>query len=128
MKRGIRKQMHATMESFRGAPPGTRFVKRYERRRKENPNLPRWLRISYVILGIGLLLVGVVFAFIPGPAVLFYALGLGLMANESKWIARRLDASEVWGRRQWNRMKALWSWIRSGGKREKRCRRQANRT
>jgi hypothetical protein len=38
---------------------------------------------------------GVVLAFIPGPAVLFFALAAVLVATQSRWLAERLDRAEV---------------------------------
>lgn len=103
MKFGWWQRLRAQSKKFREATAGRRFEERYERRREKMGKVPLWLRIIYVCVGILLLLVGVVFAFLPGPAVLFYAVGLGLLANESRWLARRLDAGERWGRRIWAR-------------------------
>jgi hypothetical protein len=44
--------------------------------------------------------IGVVLAFIPGPAVVFFALSATLLATQSLRVARILDRTEVWLRSQ----------------------------
>lgn len=61
------------------------------------------LRIFHLILALALVAVGVVLVFIPGPAVLFFFIGGGLLASESRGIARMLDWLEV-------KLRALWNW------------------
>jgi len=52
------------------------------------------------------LAVGIVLAFIPGPAVLFFALSAALLGAQSRWVARRLDAAETAARRFWRAWRA----------------------
>lgn len=56
---------------------------------------PSWVHIAYTSAAIALLPIGVLFAFIPGPAVLFFALSAALFATQSLWLARSLDRAEV---------------------------------
>ena len=51
--------------------------------------------------------VGVVLAFIPGPAVVFFGLTAALSATQSRWVAERLDHAELYLRALWKR------WFRS---------------
>ncbi len=91
--------------------PGRRFVERYRTaQRKENrPTLvTRIVRFTVATLAIAL---GLVFAVIPGPAILFFALAGALLASESEVVARFLDWSEVkiravvrWAKRIWKRL------------------------
>ena len=57
------------------------------------------------ILALACLAVGVVLVFIPGPAVLFFFIGGGLLAAESRVIAWGLDYSEL-------KIRAMWTWIK----------------
>ena len=53
------------------------------------------MHFAYVGTAIALIPVGVLFAFIPGPAVLFFALSAALFATQSLWLARRLDRASA---------------------------------
>ncbi|MGH7335962.1 MAG: PGPGW domain-containing protein, partial [Myxococcota bacterium] len=57
------------------------------------------LKVTFVVIAIVCFAAGVVLVFIPGPAVLFFALGGALLATQSLWVARALDAIEVRGRK-----------------------------
>ena len=91
--------------------PGRRFVERYRTaQRKENRAslVARIVRFTMAALAIAL---GLVFAVIPGPAILFFALAGALLASESKVVARFLDWCEVkiravlaWAKRIWKRL------------------------
>ena len=72
-------------------PAGERFEKFYVAEQKRS----RWVRFAYLGGAIALLPIGVLFAFIPGPAVLFFALSAALFATQSLWLARRLDRGEL---------------------------------
>lgn len=96
---------------FARQKPGRRFFERYERRRHDRAGRPWWRRAISIVLGILLLLVGAFFAVAPGPAVVFFALGGLLIANESAAAARALDWIDRliapllrWVSRRWNRL------------------------
>lgn len=64
-----------------------------------------------LIAGLVALIIGLVLTVFPGPAVPFFFIAGGLLAAESRTIARFMDWSEVicrrvlaWGKRQWRRM------------------------
>jgi len=85
-------------------PPGERFEKFHVAQQHHAPAV----HIAYTALAIALLPVGVLFAFIPGPAVLFFALSAALFATQSLWLARRLDRAELALRHAWASLKARW--------------------
>jgi hypothetical protein len=96
---------------FRKLSPGERFQSIHRQQKNRSPV------VKAAFLGIAVLsfAAGVVLTFIPGPAVLFFALAGALLATQSLWVARRLDQGEVWVRsafasvRRWRRRR------RSGG-------------
>lgn len=81
-------------KKIRKLPPGERFQSIH----RDQKNQSRVVKAA--LLGIALLSFagGVVLMFIPGPAVLFFALTGALLATQSLWVARQLDHGEVWGR------------------------------
>src|SRR4051794_40785098 len=100
--------------AFRGGKPGHRFVDRHDRvkrSRKTQSWARRWIE---PVVGILLLAIGVVLTFLPGPGIVFYFAGAGLLAGESRALARGLDWSELRLRRAFRCAKRWWgraSWI-----------------
>jgi hypothetical protein len=98
-------------EVLKRGKPGRRFVERYQAaQRKENRATlaTRIVRFGIAAVAIGL---GVVFAVIPGPAIVFFALAGALLASESRGVARFFDWCEVkiravvrWAMRIWKRL------------------------
>lgn len=96
--------------AFRRGRPGQRFQKRYESSRRARKTQSLAHRLIQPIVALAFLAIGVVLTFIPGPAVVFYFAGAGLLAGESLWLARALDWAEVrlreafrWAKRWWHR-------------------------
>jgi hypothetical protein len=90
--------------------PGRRFEDRYEAARAARPRAAwrrQLLRLLLIMVALGSILVGVVLAFIPGPAVLFFLLAGTLLAAESRGLARLMDWGEV-------KLRIGWNWARSG--------------
>jgi hypothetical protein len=88
---------------LRAGQPGARFQRQYrENRESRKSGLHRW---GAVAAGAGLILVGIILLFIPGPGLLLIAAGAALLARESQVLARALDWSEVRGRRLWRRVR-----------------------
>jgi len=92
--------------------PGHRFQERYERARRGD--VATWERVLFLVAAVILVLLGVFFAIFPGPALPFFFVGGGLLASESRTVARFMDWSEVgvrqwatWGRRRWKRLPNL---------------------
>ena len=88
--------------------PGRRFQARYERARQKAHGSGFGKRIVLIAVAIVCLAIGVVLSVMPGPAVLFFFLAGGLLATESRFIARFMDWCEVqlrrafaWAKRRW---------------------------
>jgi hypothetical protein len=100
-------------KALRQSQPGHRFQDRYEnsRRSKDQGGVAgRVLKIGAALVSF---VIGVVLVFIPGPAILFFAIAGGMMATESRWVARGLDGLELriravirWGVRHWQKLHA----------------------
>ena len=90
---------------FRDDAPGERFVNSYERmQRQGSPGLA----IVRGAVGVVLLVIGVALLFIPGPGLLVRMFGFGLLAGESKWLARKLDRAEPRARRRGRTLRRWW--------------------
>lgn len=96
---------------LRRGRPGHRFQTRYERARRNEKRSGAWQRLALIALALVFVAIGAVLVVIPGPAVPFFFLAGGLLATESRYIARFMDWSEVlirkvvaWGKRHWRRM------------------------
>lgn len=79
---------------------------RYERHRSQER--PWWHRVVVWGLGCVLLAVGLIFAVIPGPGIPFLFVGGGLIASESRPVARLLDWMELQIRGVVRWLKRLW--------------------
>jgi len=95
----------AGWREFADQLPGDRFQQRY--RRSRNPHVRRGTIRRIVALAIGTMLVaiGLMMLVLPGPGVLVIIIGLGFFAEESLWLAKWLDAWELWLRRAWARFR-----------------------
>jgi len=90
-------------ERLKAGQPGARFQRQYrENRESRKSGLQRW---GLVAAGAGLMLVGIIGLFVPGPGTLFIAVGGAVLARESLAVARALDWVEVRGRRLWRRVR-----------------------
>jgi hypothetical protein len=88
-------------DRFASSPPGRRFQDRY-RRKRESPR-GGLARCGAVCAGIVLTLAGIFFLAVPGPGIPILAVGLALIAQESRLAARFLDRAEVRLRRWWKK-------------------------
>jgi hypothetical protein len=95
-------RIRAEWNELKKAEPGTRFQAFHDKQQERMPGWARPLYIGGAIVSLG---VGVVLAFIPGPAVLFFALSAGLLAAQSAWLAKKLDRAEVATRKFWSRLR-----------------------
>ena len=84
--------------------PGERFEKFHLAEQHRS----HWVKFAYLGVAVALLPIGVLFAFIPGPAVLFFALSAALFATQSLWLARRLDRGELALRNAWLVIRGWW--------------------
>lgn len=99
--------------------PGHRFQTRFESAKKarKTADLAHQAgRLVRLVMALAMIAIGVVLVFIPGPAILFFFVGGGLLASESRLIARFLDWSEVRGRALWNWSKRHWKALPGWGK------------
>lgn len=103
-------------EVLKRGKPGRRFVERYQAaQRKENRATlaTRIVRFGIAIAAIG---VGVVFAVIPGPAFVFFALAGALLASESRGVAKFFDWCEVKIRAVLRWTTGIWKRLPMAGK------------
>lgn len=78
--------------------PGQRFRDRYERHRRRTTPY-RWLgRLLRLFLALVCFVIGLVLAFVPGPAIVFFFLAGALVASDWRWAAGLLDWTEEIGR------------------------------
>src|SRR5215207_3144765 len=93
---------------FKGSEPGHRFQDRYRRRQEREHGWRDPSRLFYVVgglvLAVGSLLLGV----LPGPGMLTFFVGLGMIAGEFRSVARLLDWAEVWARVAAKRVGGIW--------------------
>lgn len=78
--------------SFRAAPPGERFQRRYRRQAGRRGLLGK---IGMVVGGFALALAGIAMLVLPGPGLLAILLGALLVAGESLLAARLLDRVDL---------------------------------
>ena len=109
-------KLKATWRALKKHEPGTRF-ETFHRQQKRKPV---WVKVVYFALVFAAFAVGVVLAFIPGPAVVFFAVSGALLSTQSRWVARALDKGEVWGRKVLASIRAWWRRKRHGGPRKTR--------
>ena len=99
----------------RGAP-GHRFQDRYEAGHRTRDRRSMVGRVVRMVIAVAFVAIGVVLMFIPGPAILFFLIAGGLLAAESRRVARALDWSEVKLRKLASWLKAQWQKLPLAGK------------
>jgi hypothetical protein len=110
MRAALKRRTH---EMLKGRP-GHRFQDRYRRTKESKTPAVTWVRIANLALALVAFAIGAVLTVIPGPAILFFFIGGGLLAAESLLVARAMDWLEVrlrkivaWLRRHWRRLPTL---------------------
>lgn len=101
--------------AFRQSAPGERFQRRHMRHREAARTRSPLVRFGFLVLGGLSAAFGFILLFIPGPGLLFIAVGGGLVANESLVAARSFDWLELKSRAGIAKLKTWWSRRRSGG-------------
>ncbi|HYP15670.1 MAG TPA: hypothetical protein VEQ65_00555 [Opitutus sp.] len=96
-------------EMLQRGEPGRRFQARYEASRRQRSRGTLIGRVVRWVLAAVAIAIGVVLMFIPGPAVVFFALAGALLASESRGVARFLDWSEVKLRLLLKRAQRIWA-------------------
>jgi hypothetical protein len=94
--------------AFKRLPPGQRFQEHYRLEQRKPGAKSVWRRALWLGGALVAFAVGVVLMFIPGPAVVFFALAAALLANQSEWAARAMDWLELRLRALYERARAFW--------------------
>jgi len=102
----MREHLKTEWRNFLASPPGARFLQCYERHQARNAP---WLKPLMFFAGVFSFVIGFVLAFIPGPAILFFAISAALFACEYKPVAKSFDKVEVWGRKTWAKLRGRGS-------------------
>lgn len=87
--------IQAQWQTLKRSRPGRRFRDRYEASRRGASRGTFVQRVVRVTLAAAAIAIGVVLVFMPGPAVLFFALAGALLASESRSVARFMDWCEM---------------------------------
>lgn len=111
MKKTFARSLKSKWQGLKKGAPGERFQAAYAHARRRRQTTPLWQRAVQFGLAMVALALGVIFAVIPGPAVVFFALAGALLATESRavaialdWIELRLRALGRWAKRHWKRL------------------------
>jgi hypothetical protein len=86
------------LEKLKRLPAGRRFETFYEWEHRQNRRRSSFRVPLMWMAAVVSAAVGVVLAFVPGPAVLFFALAGAIAATQSRLAARALDWTELKGR------------------------------
>ena len=93
---------------FEASRPGHRFQERYRRQQAREGGWRDPRRLFFVVGGLLIAIVSLVFGVLPGPGTLTFFLGLGMIAGEFHPVARLLDWAEVRARRLTRWVKRTW--------------------
>jgi hypothetical protein len=93
-----------TFQRLKSFEPGERFQAFHREQQQQSVGV----RILFFVLAFVTFAIGVVLAFIPGPAVLFFAMTGALLATQSEGVAKLLDRGEVKGRSWFESLKSWW--------------------
>jgi hypothetical protein len=108
--------MMSEWRMLRRGIPGRRFQDRYEAGHHTRNRRSIVGRVIRMVIAVAFVAIGVVLMFIPGPAILFFLIAGGLLAAESRRVARGLDWSEVKLRKLASWLKARWQKLPLAGK------------
>src|SRR5262245_35100528 len=101
--KGMLDERKKSWRVIKRAAPGERFQKLHRAQETSGPS-----RILVTTVGIVLLAGGVVLLLIPGPGIPLIAFGAALVAQQSLWLAKRLDRLEPVPRRYARKAKSFW--------------------
>jgi hypothetical protein len=91
---------------FKSSKPGDRFQVRYYHRKQSGAG--RLGRIFNIVVGSILVIVSTFFGWAPGPGLVTFFIGLGLIGGEFLTVARFLDWCEVRLRKLAHRVEIVW--------------------
>jgi hypothetical protein len=100
---------------FQESEPGERFRDRYHRRQQSERGWTDPSRLFYVVGGLILALGSLALGVLPGPGILTFFLGVGMIAGEFGPVARLLDRAEVRSREFGRWVGGIWR-SSAGGK------------
>src|ERR671910_3224730 len=102
-------------QRFRASKPGQRFQDRYRRRQQSEHGWKDPRRLFYVLGGLILAAGSLAFGVLPGPGMLTFFVGVGMIAGEFGPVARLLDRAEVRARELGRWVGGVWR-SSAGGK------------
>src|SRR5829696_5749792 len=108
-------RMKQSWRRFKGGEPGYRFQERYRRRQESEHGWRDPSRLFYVLGGLVLAVGSLLLGGLPGPGMLTFFLGVGMIAGEFGPVARLLDGAEVWAREFGRWVGGIWR-SSAGGK------------
>jgi len=100
---------------FQASKPGHRFQDRYRHRQESAHGWTDPWRLFYVLGGLILALGSLAFGVLPGPGMLSFFVGVGMIAGEFRPVARLLDWAEVRAREFGRWVGGIWR-SSAGGK------------
>jgi hypothetical protein len=110
MRKVMIERAKRSWHSFKDSKPGHRFQERYYRHRQSSHGRFAFSRIFNIVVGSALVIVSAFFGWAPGPGLVTFFLGLGMVAGELLPVAKLLDWAEVrlrklarWAREIWKR-------------------------
>jgi hypothetical protein len=95
-------------QEFKESKPGHRFQDRYRRRQESEHGWTDPRRLFYVVGGLILAVGSLAFGILPGPGMLTFFLGVGMIAGEFGPVARLLDWAEVRARELGRWVGGIW--------------------
>src|ERR671912_945123 len=95
-------------QEFKESKSGQRFQDRYRRRQESEHGWTDPRRLFYVVGGLLLAVGSLAFGVLPGPGMLTFFLGVGMIAGEFRPVARLLDRSEVRARELGRWVVGIW--------------------
>ena len=101
---------------FEASRPGHRFQERYRRQQAREGGWRDPRRLFFVVGGLLIAIVSLVFGVLPGPGTLTFFLGLGMIAGEFHPVARLLGWAEVRLRRAARAAREVWADASPAGK------------
>lgn len=92
--------LKAEWQRLKHTRPGRRFCSFYQR---HGERWPGWARVLLILAAAISFAIGFILVFIPGPAILFFAITAALLAAQSRPVARQLDRAEILAHRYWQK-------------------------
>jgi hypothetical protein len=96
-------KLKAEWQDLKRSPGGQRFVQCYHRHQARDAP---WLKPFLFFSAVFSFVIGVVLAFVPGPAILFFLISGALLAAESRFVATAFDKVELFVQGLFGRVRA----------------------